>query len=266
MQKKRIRRDVNGVLIFNKPTGITSNAALQKVRYLFNAKKAGHTGSLDRLQSGVLPICFGEATKFLQFLLNEDKYYKVTAKLGAMTDTSDSDGNIIKTFTIPEIELAELETILNKFKGEIDQIPSMFSAIKYQGKPLYEYARKGQTVERESRKIFIYSLDLINKSFDEITLMVKCSKGTYIRTLVEDIGKELGCGAYVTQLQRLGVGPLSLSDTVSLDELISMHENKDFSGLDELLKPTDSVLYNLEKIQLPSQSSFYFIQGNQYFS
>lgn len=213
--------NIDGVLLLDKPSGVTSNFALQKVRRLFNAKKAGHTGSLDPLATGVLPICFGQATKFSQLLLDADKVYLAKAKLGIITDTSDTDGEVIKEKEYAHISLEDVHNVLDDFRGCIDQVPSMYSALKHNGKPLYELARKGITVERAARKVTIHSLEL--KDFDlekgELTILVHCSKGTYIRNLVEDIGNALGCGACVSFLRRVQTGDFSINNCYTMDEI-----------------------------------------------
>ncbi len=204
MARRRKGRPVNGVILLDKPTGISSNDALQKVKRIYFAEKAGHTGALDPLATGMLPICLGEATKFSQFLLDSDKRYRVIAKLGERTNTSDSDGEVVETRDInvtPEF----LDECIDKFRGESDQVPSMFSALKYQGKPLYEYARQGIEVPREARKITVYEIVLHRFEGDEVEMEVHCSKGTYIRTIVDDLGEMLGCGAHVTMLRRTAV-------------------------------------------------------------
>ncbi len=204
MARRRKGRPINGVILLDKPTGISSNDALQKVKRIYFAEKAGHTGALDPLATGMLPICLGEATKFSQFLLDSDKRYRVIAKLGERTNTSDSDGEVVETRPV-DVTLDKLKACIDQFRGESDQVPSMFSALKYQGKPLYEYARKGIEVPRESRKITVYEIVLHRFEGDEVEMEVHCSKGTYIRTIVDDLGEMLGCGAHVTMLRRTGV-------------------------------------------------------------
>jgi tRNA pseudouridine55 synthase len=192
MAKKRKGRPVNGILLLDKPLNLTSNAALQIVKNLFQAQKAGHTGSLDPLATGMLPLCFGSATKLSQHLLMSDKTYYVTAKLGVTTTTGDAEGDVLETKTVDAIDTSRIEKALNQFLGKIEQIPSMYSAIKYQGRPLYELARKGITIERDPRTITIYQIELLEHHHDTFTFNVTCSNGTYVRTLVEDIGKLLG--------------------------------------------------------------------------
>lgn len=200
-QVKRIRRNVSGIILLDKPLGFTSNAALQKVRWLLNAEKAGHTGSLDPLASGVLPLCFGEATKFSQYLLDSDKGYETVMQLGQTTTTGDAEGEVLKTRDVT-VGRADIEAVLPQFRGQISQIPPMYSALKRDGQPLYKLARAGEVVEREARSVTINRLELLECEGTRVRLSVGCSKGTYIRTLVEDIGEVLGCGAYVAQLRR----------------------------------------------------------------
>ncbi|WP_202984922.1 tRNA pseudouridine(55) synthase TruB [Gilliamella sp. ESL0250] len=245
MNIKRTRRDLHGVLLLDKPQGMTSNDALQKVKWLFNAKKAGHTGALDPLATGMLPICFGEATKFSQYLLDSDKRYRVIAKLGERTDTSDADGQIICTKLV-KVNESQINQALTHFRGDILQVPTMFSALKYQGKPLYEYARQGIVIEREARPITVYENQFIQ--FDaiknELTLEIHCSKGTYIRTIIDDLGELLGCGAHVIYLRRLQVSNYPIDKMISLDALQNRTEK------DELLMPVDSPLQDRPKITL----------------
>lgn len=241
MNIKKTRRDVHGVLLLDKPQGMTSNDALQKVKRLFNAKKAGHTGALDPLATGMLPICFGEATKFSQYLLDSDKRYRVIAKLGERTDTSDADGQIISTRLV-NITQSQIDEALTHFRGDILQVPTMFSALKYQGKPLYEYARQGIVIEREARPITIYENQFIqyDSTKHELTLEIHCSKGTYIRTIIDDLGELLGCGAHVIYLRRLQVSNYPIDNMITLDELQN----------EPLLMPVDSPLQDRPKVVL----------------
>lgn len=241
MNIKKTRRDVHGVLLLDKPQGMTSNDALQKVKRLFNAKKAGHTGALDPLATGMLPICFGEATKFSQYLLDSDKRYRVIAKLGERTDTSDADGQIISTRSV-NITQSQIDEALTHFRGDILQVPTMFSALKYQGKPLYEYARQGIVIEREARPITIYDNQFIqyDSTKHELTLEIHCSKGTYIRTIIDDLGELLGCGAHVIYLRRLQVSNYPIDNMITLDELQN----------EPLFMPVDSPLQDRPKVVL----------------
>jgi tRNA pseudouridine55 synthase len=201
---RRRGRDVHGVLLLDKPQGVSSNDVLQKVKRIFNANRAGHTGALDPLATGMLPICLGEATKFSQYLLDSDKRYRVIARLGERTDTSDADGNIVQTRPV-SFSQADLDSALESFRGETLQVPSMFSALKHQGRPLYEYARQGIEIAREPRPITVYELQFIRWQDNELELEIHCSKGTYIRTIIDDLGEKLGCGAHVIMLRRVQV-------------------------------------------------------------
>lgn len=232
-------RDVHGILVLDKPSGITSNAALQKVKRLFGAKKVGHTGSLDPLATGALPLCFGEATKFSQFLLNADKRYQVQAVLGISTDSGDAEGTICSERSWDHVQESDLEDVLPRYRGEIEQVPSMFSAVKNNGQPLYKLARQGLEVPREPRSITIYSNQLASFQPPEFTLDVHCSKGTYVRTLVADIGEELRCGAHVVALRRIKVGPFNESRLVTLDEVEDACKSR---CSDDLLQPTWSAV------------------------
>ncbi|AEX23012.1 MULTISPECIES: tRNA pseudouridine(55) synthase TruB [Vibrio] len=255
MARRRKGRPINGVILLDKPTGISSNDALQKVKRIYFAEKAGHTGALDPLATGMLPICLGEATKFSQFLLDSDKRYRVIAKLGERTNTSDSDGEVVETRPV-DVDLEKLEACIDKFRGESDQVPSMFSALKYQGKPLYEYARKGIEVPRESRKITVYEIILHRFEGDEVEMEVHCSKGTYIRTIVDDLGEMLGCGAHVTMLRRTGVAKYPYEKMVTLEQLNELLEQAHRQEvaprelLDPLLMPMDTAVEDLPEVNL----------------
>lgn len=260
VQVKRKRRAVNGILILDKPLTFSSNAALQKVRWLFNAEKAGHTGSLDPLATGVLPICFGEATKFSQYLLNANKCYEVVMQLGVTTTTGDAEGEVIAKKEV-NFTSQDISAILPHFRGNINQIPPMYSAIKKDGQPLYKLARAGEVVSREPRQITINKLELINFSQDQAKLIVACSKGTYIRTLVEDIGNKLGCGAHVKSLCRTEAGPFQLNQVTSLETLIELHEKEGSESLDHFLLPIDAGLTHWPVIQLTEHSCYYWLHG-----
>ncbi|HCM0859813.1 tRNA pseudouridine(55) synthase TruB [Vibrio parahaemolyticus] len=255
MARRRKGRSINGVILLDKPTGISSNDALQKVKRIYFAEKAGHTGALDPLATGMLPICLGEATKFSQFLLDSDKRYRVIAKLGERTNTSDSDGEVVETRPV-DVTLEKLEACIEKFRGESDQVPSMFSALKYQGKPLYEYARKGIEVPRESRKITVYEIVLHRFEGDEVEMEVHCSKGTYIRTIVDDLGEMLGCGAHVTMLRRTAVAKYPYEKMVTLEQLNELFEQAHREEiaprelLDPLLMPMDTAVEDLPEVNL----------------
>ena len=250
MSKPRKRgRDIHGVFLLDKPQGMSSNDIMQKVKRIFQANKAGHTGALDPLATGMLPICLGEATKFSQFLLDADKRYLVTAKLGERTDTSDAEGQIVETRDV-NVETSEILTALEQFRGDILQVPTMFSALKHNGKPLYEYARQGITVEREARPITIFELNFIEYNAPYLTLEVHCSKGTYIRTLVDDLGEALGCGAHVTMLRRTAVADYPTEKMLDWNTLQALAEPQDLSLLDALLLPIDTAVAKLPALTL----------------
>ena len=250
MSKPRKRgRDIHGVFLLDKPQGMSSNDIMQKVKRIFQANKAGHTGALDPLATGMLPICLGEATKFSQFLLDADKRYLVTAKLGERTDTSDAEGQIVESRDV-NVKTPEILTALEQFRGNILQVPTMFSALKHNGKPLYEYARQGITVEREARPITIFELNFIEYNAPYLTLEVHCSKGTYIRTLVDDLGEALGCGAHVTMLRRTAVADYPTEKMLDWHALQSLAEQQDLSLLDALLLPMDTAVAKLPALTL----------------
>ena len=250
MSKPRKRgRDIHGVFLLDKPQGMSSNDIMQKVKRIFQANKAGHTGALDPLATGMLPICLGEATKFSQFLLDADKRYLVTAKLGERTDTSDAEGQIVETRDV-NVKTPEILTALERFRGNILQVPTMFSALKYNGKPLYEYARQGITVEREARPITIFELNFIEYNAPYLTLEVHCSKGTYIRTLVNDLGEVLGCGAHVTMLRRTAVADYPTEKMLDWHALQILAEQQDLALLDALLLPMDTAVAKLPALTL----------------
>ncbi|WP_295462762.1 tRNA pseudouridine(55) synthase TruB [uncultured Pseudomonas sp.] len=259
-QVKRIRRQVHGVLVLDKPRGFSSNAALQKVRWLLNAEKAGHTGSLDPLATGVLPLCFGEATKFSQYLLDADKGYHTVAQLGVTTTTGDAEGEVLERRAVA-IDEAAILAALPAFRGEIEQIPPMYSALKRDGQPLYKLARAGEVVEREPRSVTIARLELLALREDRATLEVACSKGTYVRTLVEDLGARLGCGAHVAELRRTQAGPFGLTQAISLDELEAAHAEGGSEALDRFLLPVDSGLEHWPLVQLTQHSAYYWLHG-----
>lgn len=248
---------MNGIFLFDKPFGISSNTALQQVKRLFRAKKAGHTGSLDPLATGMLPICFGEATKFSQYLLDADKTYLVTAELGIQTATGDAEGEIITRKDANNITQEKLINILPQFRGNIMQVPSMYSALKHQGKPLYELARQGITIDRPARPIQIYLLELLDFANPHFTIKVHCSKGTYIRTLVEDIGNVLGCGAYVKTLRRLNVGSYAEEQMMTLEKLEEIAP----SELKQLILPLETTLNHFQTIVIPEATVFFLLRG-----
>ncbi|MCX4187573.1 tRNA pseudouridine(55) synthase TruB [Methylophaga sp. OBS4] len=243
-------RDITGIVIVDKPTGHSSNHILQQVKRLFDAKKAGHTGSLDPLASGVLPVCLGEATKLSGYLLDADKQYQVTCKLGITTDSGDADGEVINETPVPDFSEQQLRDILSAFIGEQEQVPPMFSALKHQGQPLYKLARQGIEIERKSRRIHIYDITLLDVGKDGFTLSVRCSKGTYIRTLVEDISHQLGCGGHVTMLRRTAVAGYVLKDAITLDKLKALAEQDEQTSLDNTLVPAHEALPDWPVISL----------------
>ncbi|MGR5147699.1 tRNA pseudouridine(55) synthase TruB [Photobacterium alginatilyticum] len=267
MARRRKGRPVDGVILLDKPTGLSSNDTLQKVKRIFFAQKAGHTGALDPLATGMLPICFGEATKFSQFLLDSDKRYRVVAKLGERTDTSDSDGEVVETREV-KVDRGQLERCIAKFRGTTDQIPSMYSALKYQGRKLYEYAREGIEVPRESRKITVYSVELLRFDNNEVEMELHVSKGTYIRTIVDDLGEMLGCGAHVTYLRRTGVSNYPMDRIVTLEQLqalLDQAKEQDIAPselLDPLLLPTDSAVQDLPEVNILPALAVYILNGN----
>jgi tRNA pseudouridine55 synthase len=249
MKKERI--NLNAALILDKPIGMSSNQALQKAKRLMNAKKAGHTGSLDVLATGLLPICFGEATKFSQFLLDADKRYLTTACLGKKTTTADAEGEVLAEKPVPDFSQDQLQAVLKDFLGKIKQTPPMYSALKHQGQPLYKYARQGAEIERKSREVTIHDIELLSWEKPHLKLNVHCSKGTYIRTLVEDIGEALGCGAYVSELHRTAAGPFVAEQMVTMDELEAHHAGE--LDISDKLLPIDSLLSGYPTLTLSEE-------------
>jgi tRNA pseudouridine55 synthase len=239
---KTKKRDISGVFLLNKPLELSSNQALQKVRYLYAAEKAGHTGSLDPLATGLLPICFGEATKFSQYLLAADKKYDFTIELGKVTTTGDREGSVVLDRSIAEITIEKIQTVIDRFQGVITQIPPMFSALKHKGQPLYKLAREGIEIDRAARVVTIFCLKIENISLPCIQLSVHCSKGTYVRSLAVDIGEALGCGAYVTRLHRTAVGLISGEQMLELKDLEAIEIAEDYSKRDVLLHPISGFL------------------------
>jgi tRNA pseudouridine55 synthase len=259
------RRDVHGVLLLDKPIGLTSNDALQRVKRLFAAKKAGHTGSLDPLASGMLPLCFGEATKVSGFLLDADKYYVVTCKLGSRTATADAEGEVIETRPVPALDARLIEQALAGFRGEIMQVPPMYSALRHQGQRLYDLAREGIEVPREARPLTIHELHLKGFTADSLSLAVRCSKGTYIRTLVEDVADALGTCAHVTVLRRLAVGPFGLGSAMYSLADLELGARDGAAGLDALLLPVDSAVAHWPMAELTGDAAWYFTKGQPVF-
>lgn len=257
MQVKKTWKQVDGVLLLDKPIGFTSNDALQKVRRLFSAAKGGHTGTLDPLATGLLPLCFGEATKFSADLLDADKTYEAVLKLGVTTESGDAEGEVTATAAV-NVKKEAIFEILPRFTGHIQQIPPMHSALKRDGRPLYELARKGIVVERDARAVTIYAIDLIDFAEDSLRLRVACSKGTYIRVLAADIGAALGCGAHLSALRRTRVGDLELQGAVTLAELESLDE----TGRLAHLQPVDALLHTLPVLAVEGEAAQRFRHGN----
>lgn len=255
------RRDIDGVFLLDKCSGYTSNSSLQRVKRLYSARKAGHTGSLDPLASGLLPICLGEATKFSSFLLNSDKRYQVRIRLGVETDTADSEGAATVTRAVPPLSAPLIEHVLSRFRGEGTQVPPMYSALKQQGRRLYDLARQGVEVERPARPITIFSLRLLDFTAATIDLDVHCSKGTYVRTLAEDIGRELGCGGHVERLRRTGVGSLDITSACTIERLESIPG----TNRDDLLLPVDGLVAQLPLVTLNDAMAALVRQGNPLF-
>lgn len=258
---RRPRRPIDGILLLDKPAGLTSNQILQWVKHRYQAEKAGHTGSLDPLATGVLPICLGEATKFSHYLLEADKVYRTRLRLGQKTTTADAEGEVVSERPVPVLTRESLEPVLDAFRGDILQVPSMYSALKQDGRPLYELARAGIEVERAARPVTIHELVLesLEPPFAELT--VSCSKGTYIRNLVEDIGEALGCGAHVIELRRLAAGPFRIEQTHDR-ERIAVAEEAGFPALDALLLPAWSGLADWPRVELSETSAYYLRHGN----
>lgn len=258
MAKRRGGRDVSGILVLDKPQGFSSNDAVQKAKRLFHARKVGHTGALDPLATGVLPLCFGEATKFSQYLLTSDKKYWTRLQLGVSTDSGDADGNVLETRTVENMSQARVEEALRFFRGEIDQVPSMFSAVKHQGQPLYKLARQGIEIERESRRVTVFSNDIVRLEGDVLELLIHCTKGTYVRTIAQELGDALGCGAHVTALRRHAAGPFDESNLVTFDTLEAALEQ---GSLDRFLLPVSSAVGNWPEVRLNDDTAYYLRQG-----
>jgi tRNA pseudouridine55 synthase len=257
MQFKRTWQRVDGVLLLDKPLGLTSNDALQKARRLFSAAKGGHTGTLDPAATGLLPLCFGEATKFSADLLDADKTYEATVQLGVTTDSGDAEGQVIATLPVTVSE-ADVRQALPRFTGAIEQIPPMHSALKRNGRPLYELARKGIEVERAPRAVTIHALELLDFAGDRLALRVRCSKGTYIRVLAADLGQALGCGAHLTGLRRTAVGDLDLNGAITLAELEALADEARSSRL----QPVDTLLQSLPALAIVGEAAERFSHGN----
>jgi len=260
-QRQRRVRNINGIVVLDKANGLSSNAALQEVKRLYEANKAGHAGSLDPLATGVLPVCLGEATKVSQFLLDSDKRYRARIKLGIRTDTGDSEGLIIERNEGISVSRKAIERALTKFKGEVEQVPPMHSAIKMNGVPLYKLARKGIAVEREPRLVTLYQICLVEFVNSELELEISCSKGTYIRTIADDLGQELGCGAHVIELRRTQAGVFTEKDSISSEELALEKENRGLDKIDQFLIPMDRAIQDLPEVNLPSITASHVKNG-----
>lgn len=256
LQFKRPKRQINGILLLDKPIGFSSNQALQKIKWLLKAAKAGHTGTLDPLATGLLPLCFGEATKFAHFLTDADKTYIATIKLGATTTTGDAEGDVLTTSPV-HVTRGEFEAACQQFTGEISQTPPMYSALKFEGKALYEYARAGVEIERQARLVTIHSIEVNSFAGDVAVISVTCSKGTYIRTLAEDIGKQLGCGAHLIALRRTATADYLIAQAITLEQFEAMSEEERLAAL----APPDSAVHYLPAITLDDDGAFYLMQG-----
>ena len=264
MARRGRGRPLDGILLLDKPLGVSSNRALQQAKRLYFAAKAGHTGSLDPLATGVLPLCFGEATKFSQYLLDADKAYESTFLLGKTTASGDSEGELLEEQDASGVSKENVELALEAFRGEIEQIPSMFSAIKHEGQPLYKLARQGKEVERKVRRVTIHRLAL--KAFrpglhPEVDVEIRCSKGTYVRSIAEDLGKALGCGAHVIALRRTQSGPFGIDDCISMPALEALKGEGLEAEMDALLLPSDAALGEIPLVALTESSGFYMRQG-----
>ncbi len=256
MQFKRVKRKIHGVLLLDKPLGYSSNQALQKIKWLFQAEKAGHTGTLDPLATGLLPICLGEATKFAQYVTDADKTYIANIKLGIKTATGDAEGDVISTKPV-NVSRQQFEQTCQQFIGNISQIPPMHSALKHEGKALYKYAREGLEIERKARQVKIQHIAIVSLDGSDAVVNVRCSKGTYIRTLAEDIGSALGCDAHLTALHRIETAGYSIQDAVSIDQLETMSPEM----RDQHLLPVDSAIEILPKVTINMDAAYYFKQG-----
>jgi tRNA pseudouridine55 synthase len=259
MSRRRKGNDIHGVLLLDKPPGFSSNQAVQKVRWLFQARKAGHTGSLDPFATGMLPVCFGEASKTAGFLLDATKSYEAVARIGQATETGDVEGAVIEELPVPQLTNEGIERAFDHFRGPIEQVPPMYSALKHRGEPLYKLAREGRAVERTPRPVVIYRLELIRWEPPRLTFRVECSKGTYIRTLAEDIAKSLGSCAHLASLRRLRVGCFESRGMISLDEVQQAVERG--RGTD-LLLPVDAALADWPVVNLDDEASERFRHGN----
>ncbi|QFU03258.1 tRNA pseudouridine synthase B [Halomonas sp. THAF5a] len=252
MARRRRGLPVNGVLLLDKPAGASSNHALQRARRLFQAQKAGHTGTLDPMATGLLPVCFGEATKFSAHLLEADKVYRTRVELGVVTDSGDAEGAVIERHAVPRLTEADIEGVLDRFRGEIEQVPPMYSALKHQGRKLYELAREGKTIERAARRVTVYDARLLACEAEAFELEVRVSKGTYIRTLAEDIGRALGCGAHISALRRLATGPFT-SD--GMQDVAALEALADQTAREAVLLPVDVLVDHLPRLDVDAEAA-----------
>ncbi|MDI5892918.1 tRNA pseudouridine(55) synthase TruB [Halomonas rhizosphaerae] len=258
MARRRRGLPVNGVLLLDKPPGLSSNHALQRARRLFQAQKAGHTGTLDPMATGLLPVCFGEATKFSAHLLDADKVYRTRVELGAITDTGDAEGEVVERRAVPRLTEADVEGVLARFRGEIDQVPPMYSALKHQGRKLYELAREGKSIERAARRVTVYDARLLALADTAFELEVRVSKGTYIRTLAEDIGQALGCGAHISALRRLETGPFTSEGMLTLDALEALPGQAEREAV---LWPVDVLVDHLPRLEVDAVAACRLTHG-----
>jgi tRNA pseudouridine55 synthase len=261
LAKRTKGRCIDGIVVLDKVIGISSNRALQEVKRIYDARKAGHTGSLDPLATGVLPLCLGEATKVSQFLLDSDKKYRARLKLGERTDSGDSEGRIIEQCTDFDVSRRKIEKALKNFRGDIQQVPPMHSALKVNGVPLYKMARKGESIEREARPVTIYSIEISAFENDELELEISCSKGTYIRTIADDLGQLLGCGAHIMALRRTQAGAFTEADCVTTQTLKEEFEQHGLNAIDEHLIPMDKAIEYLPEVVLPSITASFIKNG-----
>lgn len=260
MRRRNKGRNLTGILALDKPLGVSSNAALQEVKRMFQARKAGHVGSLDPLATGLLPICFGEATKLSEFLLDTRKRYLAVGRLGEVTSTGDAEGEVLSSRPVPALDRAQIEQVLERFTGEIEQVPPMYSALKYKGQPLYKLARQGIEVERAARRVHVHSLQLRDFSAQTLDIEVVCSRGTYVRTLIEDIGNALGCGAHVVALRRTALGPYGEGEMHTMEELRGLAE-QGLAALDALLLPLETALTDWPQVNLSDDAAYYLKRG-----
>lgn len=258
-QQQSKKKNLHGIVLLDKPIGLSSNMALQKVKRILRAKKAGHTGTLDPLATGLLVVCLGEATKISAYLLDAGKRYLTTFKLGETTATGDTEGDVLEKKDVTDAMKARIPEVIKKFTGEIEQIPPMYSAIKHKGQPLYKLARAGEVVERKPRTVHIHEMSLIKVEGDEVTLDIRCSKGTYIRTLAEDMGKELGCGGHVSELRRTGLGPFTMEGMVTLDELYAAKDQPEV--LENMILPIETALSDWPDVNLNDDTAYYLRMG-----